>query len=121
MDGRGRALDNVFVERLWRTVKYEGVYLKELRDGGGAGAGLARYFGFYCHERPHQALDYRTPAEVYRLGEEVALKKNQQVGKKNPGCAALQRRESLLINQHASSSRSRASPLEGGSRAGPLS
>ncbi len=65
MDGRGRALDNVFVERLWRSVKYEEVYLHDYGDGHQAEAGLARYFRFYCGERLHQALDYRTPAEVY--------------------------------------------------------
>ena len=65
MDGRGRALDNVFVERLWRSVKYEEVYLKDYRDGWEAQASLARYFRFYCDERVHQALGYRTPAVVY--------------------------------------------------------
>ena len=68
MDGRGRALDNVFVERLWRSVKYEEVYLKDYGDGWEAQASLARYFRFYCDERVHQALDYRTPLEVYREG-----------------------------------------------------
>lgn len=65
MDGRGRALDNVFVERLWRTVKYEEVYLKDYRDGWEAEESLAAYFDFYCQRRIHQALGYRTPAEVY--------------------------------------------------------
>ncbi len=65
MDGRGRALDNVFIERLWRTVKYEEVYRKEYADGWEAESSLADYFRFYCHERMHQALGYRTPAEVY--------------------------------------------------------
>ena len=66
MDGRGRALDNVFVERLWRTVKYEKVYLKDYASAGEARTNLAAYFRFYNHERPHQALGYRTPAAVYR-------------------------------------------------------
>jgi len=65
MDGRGRALDNIFTERLWRTVKYEEVYLREYGSPKEARHGLTRYFEFYNHERPHQALDYRTPAEVY--------------------------------------------------------
>jgi putative transposase len=65
MDGRGRALDNVFIERLWRSVKYEEVYLKDYADGWEAEASLASYFRFYNHERIHQALGYRTPAEVY--------------------------------------------------------
>ena len=65
MDGRGRAIDNVFVERLWRSVKYEEVYLKDYQDGWEAEDNLAAYFRFYSHERIHQALGYRTPAEVY--------------------------------------------------------
>lgn len=65
MDGRGRAIDNVFVERLWRSVKYEEVYLKDYSDGWEAESSLAAYFHFYDNERIHQALDYRTPAEVY--------------------------------------------------------
>jgi putative transposase len=65
MDGRGRALDNVFVERLWRSVKYEEVYLHDYGTVPNARAALGRYFQFYNHERPHQALAYRTPAEVY--------------------------------------------------------
>lgn len=65
MDGRGRALDNVFVERLWRTVKYEEVYLKDYEDAWHAEASLREYFEFYCHDRRHQSLDKRTPAEVY--------------------------------------------------------
>ena len=66
MDGRGRALDNVFVERLWRTVKYEEVYLKDYASMGEAQAGLGWYFPFYNEERPHQALAYQSPGTVYR-------------------------------------------------------
>ena len=65
MDGKGRALDNIFTERLWRTVKYEEVYLHEYATPRDARHGLERYFPFYNHERPHQALNYRPPAEVY--------------------------------------------------------
>lgn len=65
MDGQGRCFDNIFVERLWRTVKYEEVYLKEYADVWQAAASLARYFDFYNHERPHQSLGYKTPVEVY--------------------------------------------------------
>jgi putative transposase len=65
MDGRGRALDNVFVERLWRTVKYEEVYLKDYTSVPSARTNLAAYFRFYNQERLHQALDYQTPAAVY--------------------------------------------------------
>jgi putative transposase len=66
MDGRGRALDNVFVERLWRSVKQEKVYLSEFRNVREARAGINEYFDFYNHRRIHQSLDYKTPAEVYR-------------------------------------------------------
>lgn len=68
MDGRGRALDNIFVERLWRNVKYEDVYLKGYNDMGELLVGLAQYFAFYNAERPHQSLNYKTPASVYRSG-----------------------------------------------------
>jgi putative transposase len=64
-DGKGRALDNVFVERLWRTVKYEEVYLREYRSGLEAWSSLDAYFRFYCHERPHQSLGYKTPASIH--------------------------------------------------------
>ena len=65
MDGRGRALDNIFVERLWRTVKYEKVYLSDFESVQDARSGLRDYFNFYNHERLHQSLDYKTPAQVY--------------------------------------------------------
>lgn len=65
MDGRGRFLDNIFVERLWRSVKYEEVYLKSYENVRQAREGLNNYFGFYNGERLHQSLDYRTPEEVY--------------------------------------------------------
>jgi putative transposase len=65
MDGRGRALDNVFVERLWRSVNYEDVYIRGYEEVPELQSGLGRYFSFYNHARPHQALGYRTPAAVY--------------------------------------------------------
>ncbi len=65
MDGRGRALDNIFVERLWRSVKYEEVYLKDYQSVTEAVSNLRDYFTFYNHERLHQALEYRTPAVLY--------------------------------------------------------
>lgn len=65
LDGRGRALDNVFVERLWRTVKYEDIYLKDYHTVLALEGGLGQYFRFYNHQRLHEALDYRTPAEVH--------------------------------------------------------
>jgi putative transposase len=66
MDGRGRALDNVFVERLWRTVKYEDIYIRGYEMVAELLQGLTRYFAFYNQERLHQSLGYETPAEVYR-------------------------------------------------------
>ena len=68
MDGRGRALDNIFVERLWRTVKYEYVYLQEIQTVQEAWSGLRDFFKFYNNERFHQSLDYRTPAQIYLGG-----------------------------------------------------
>ncbi|WP_229204842.1 IS3 family transposase [Duganella sp. CF458] len=68
MDGRGRALDNIFVERLWRNVKYEDVYLKGYANMAELTVGLAQYFAFYNAARPHQALGYETPDRVYKSG-----------------------------------------------------
>jgi putative transposase len=65
MDGKGSYNDNLFIERLWRTVKYEEVYLKAYQDGKDARVSLGKYFWFYNTERIHQALGYRTPAEVF--------------------------------------------------------
>ena len=71
MDGKGRYADNIFVERLWRTVKYEEVYLKAYADAKEARRELGAYFRFYNDQRPHQALGYRTPAEVYHQAMNV--------------------------------------------------
>ena len=68
MDGRGRALDNIFVERLWRNVKYEDVYLKGYANMAELMVGLAQYFAFYNAQRPHQSLSYQTPDQVHRDG-----------------------------------------------------
>ena len=68
MDGKGRYADNIFVERLWRTVKYEEVYLKAYESVAEARAGIGAYLRFYNSERPHQTLDYRTPAQVFEEG-----------------------------------------------------
>jgi len=66
MDGRGRAMDNIFTERLWRTIKYEHVYLHEYAAPKEARQGIGRYLHFYCHERPHQSLSYQRTVQVYR-------------------------------------------------------
>jgi putative transposase len=65
MDGKGRCMDNIFTERLWRTVKYENVYLREYASFSEAYQGLSEYFPFYNEQRKHQSLEYRTPAQVY--------------------------------------------------------
>ena len=85
MDGRGRALDNVFVERLWRSVKYENVYLNDYETPREVESGLASYFEFYNDERPHQALDYRTPNAVYGC----RAKNETNLGAKKSGYARL--------------------------------
>jgi putative transposase len=74
MDGRGRVMDNIFIERLWRTVKYEEIYLKDYLDVPEAMAHLKIYFGFYNHERPHQALGYQTPAAIYFQARKKTLR-----------------------------------------------
>ena len=79
MDGKGRAIDNIFVERLWRSVKYEEVYLKDYESVQEAKDGIKVYFDYYNNERPHHSLDMKTPAEVYfkeRL-EQAELSKNR--------------------------------------------
>ncbi len=65
MDGRGRVFDNIFTERLWRTLKYEEVYIKDYQSVYEAKQGISNYFRFYNHERPHQAVGYKTPYDVY--------------------------------------------------------
>ena len=74
MDGRGRCLDNVFVERLWRSVKYEDIYLRGYETVAELQQGLGRYFPFYNEERLHQSLGYGTPAEVYRRGQAARVR-----------------------------------------------
>lgn len=66
MDGRGRAIDNIFTERLWRTIKYEHVYLNDYSTPREARKGITEYLRFYCEERPHMSLGYRRPVQVYR-------------------------------------------------------
>ncbi len=73
MDGKGRWLDNVFVERLWRSLKYEDIYLKGYADGREAKAGIASWMTFYNLQRPHQALGNRTPMAAWREGTTGAL------------------------------------------------
>ena len=74
MDGRGRCFDNIFTERLWRTVKYEEVYLRDYSSFDEAQSSLRQYFQIYNHRRLHQSLDYKTPAEVYNSKVEMLSK-----------------------------------------------
>ena len=74
MDGRGRWMDNRFIERLWRSVKYEDVYLNDYGDGFSASRGLGRWFGNYNEVRPHQALGNATPLQWYRFAESYGAK-----------------------------------------------
>ena len=73
MDGRGRFMDNIFIERLWRSLKYEAVYLHEIADGFAARRVIGEWIGFYNTERPHSALGGRTPAEAYRGDTPVGM------------------------------------------------
>ena len=69
MDGRGRCLDNIFIERLWRSLKYEEVYLRDYMRVPEARSGIGNWFRFYNHQRFHQSLEYRTPAAVFHAGQ----------------------------------------------------
>ena len=76
MDGKGRWIDNVFIERLWRSVKYEDIYLRAYENGRDLQSGLTRYFDFYNRRRIHQSHDYQTPDKIYyatNLGAPMAI------------------------------------------------
>lgn len=80
MDGKGRWMDNVFVERLWRSLKYEEVYLKAYDSVAEAREGIAKWIEYYNYERPHQALDYRTPWEAYMNQPQPAIHETLGIG-----------------------------------------
>lgn len=69
MDGKGRALDNIFVERLWRTVKYENIFINDYENGKALHSGMKQYWDFYNNERLHQSLGYATPKEIFEKGK----------------------------------------------------
>ena len=79
MDGKGRYLDNILVERLWRSLKYEEVYLKAYQNGREARQGIDAYLDFYNRERPHQALGYRTPGQVFEEEQSRRYLQEQEV------------------------------------------
>ena len=89
MDGRGRALDNVFIERLWWSVKYEDVYLKAYGTVADLHEGLGRYFEFYDHDRPHQSLDKRTPSEVFDASLASAARRRSRTPRNSPSDSIL--------------------------------
>lgn len=96
MDGRGRCYDNIFVERLWRTVKYEEVFLSDYADPVEARYGLKAYFRFYNEQRPHQALDYRTPAEVYFAGQSAGPREESAAARTVDGTPVALRAPSVI-------------------------
>ena len=95
MDGRGRAADNIFVERLWRTVKYEDIYLKDYETLAHVQGGLKTYFAFYNGERPHQSLGYRTPDVVYTTGQGGGAKIIDKFGHLPESASALPREDKI--------------------------
>lgn len=94
MDGKGRATDNIFVERLWRSLKYEEVYLKDYTTPKEARQGVGSYIDFYDYRRVHQALDYRTPATLYFEGRSLASRASHR----SPSYPALNQSDSGLVN-----------------------
>ena len=104
MDGKGRYSDNIFVEQLWRTVKYEEVYLKAYSNVTEARRELEDYFRFYNDLRPHQALGYRTPAEVFhgeqKAGEETVPRRPApgEVSETLAGAAGLSLNSALILS-----------------------
>lgn len=89
MDGVGRAFDNIMIERLWRTVKYEEVYLRDYKNPAQARFGLRRYFAYYNHRRRHQSLGRQTPAAVYGLAKETEMDKMIPDGGRSAVASAL--------------------------------
>jgi len=99
MDGKGSYNDNLFIERLWRTVKYEEVYLKAYEDGSEARTSLGEYFHFYNTSRPHQSLGYRTPAEVYAGAvENTCSNVVQSMLTNTVGMAGLSLNEAIILS-----------------------
>ena len=96
MDGRGRCMDNIFIERLWRSLKYEAVYLHELTDGFRAERVIAEWIDFYNTERPHSALDGQTPAEAYGTGRPVDM---MDKARALPTSPQAQQRQQDVINR----------------------
>ena len=97
MDGKGRYSDNIFVERLWRSIKYEEVYLKAYKDRTEAKQGIGTYLDFYNRVRPHQALGYRTPQEMFQREQPRERPEGQEVVLIPESTQRLWQRKTLLI------------------------
>jgi putative transposase len=97
MDGRGRCMDNIFIERLWRSLKYEAVYLHEMSDGFAAGRVIGQWIDFYNTERPHSALEGATPREAYRAGRPVDMMDKAHALPTSP--QAQQRQKAFNMNE----------------------
>ena len=98
MDGRGRCMDNVFVERLWRSIKYEEVYLKAYQNGTEARKGIGAYLAFYNQERPHQALGYRSPGQVFHaVSPQRCLLEHPQASQSDGGLRDTPAVDSLIL------------------------
>ena len=99
MDGKGRYADNILLDRLWRTVKYEEVYLKAYSNGREAKTGLDVYFSFYNNQRPHQALGYRTPVEVHSAASDEPSKEVDGHGTVHRQTLEIRRDSHLVLPQ----------------------
>ena len=96
MDGRGRCMDNIFIERLWRSLKYEAVYLHDLTDGFRAERVIGEWIGFYNTERPHSAHAGRTPAEAYGIGQPVDMMDNASALPTSPPAQQQQQQQDVI-------------------------
>jgi len=100
MDGKGRCMDNIFVERLWRSLKYEEVYLNAYASVAAAKAGIGAWLGFYNHERQHQSLGYRTPQQIYQEGLWICGRSALPTGSASPASRASSESREMLAFAH---------------------
>jgi putative transposase len=100
MDGKGRCMDNIFVERLWRSLKYEEVYLNAYASGAEAKAGIGAWLNFYNEERQHQSLGYRTPRQIYDEGLWICGRSALPTGSASPASRASSESGEMLAFAH---------------------
>jgi putative transposase len=100
MDGKGRCMDNIFVERLWRSLKYEEVYLNAYASVAAAKAGIGAWLGFYNRERQHQSLGYRTPQQIYQEGLWICGRSALPTGSASPASRASSESREMLAFAH---------------------